>query len=202
MKVSFYPVALIALTSLVSGCASTYRPVSLNSLPSVATAPTEDVQINYKYDILGLAGNKKYAKKEAKKNIRVIGIEIKNATGRPITLREDIDLYSGNRKIFPLEPTFAKQQLKQIAPLYLLYSLIWVTIANCERDDCTIIPIPVGAIIGIGNMSVAASANKHLFEDLTRYDILDKVIEPGESVTGVICIAAESGQPIEIRVKQ
>jgi hypothetical protein len=159
--------------------------------------------MQYKYDILREAGNKKYPKKELKKNIRLLAVEVTNNSDRPINFKEDIEIYSGNRKIIPLDPAYAKKELKQIAPLYLLWSLLWVTINKCdEYGDCTSTPLPVGAVIGLINMGVAAGANKNLGADLVRYNLLDKTIDPGQTVNGIISIAIESGQPLEIRLKE
>lgn len=158
--------------------------------------------MHYKYDILREAGNNKYAKKELSKNIRLVAVELTNRSDRAISFREDIEIYSGARKIMPLDPLYAKKELKQIAPLYMLWSLLWVVITKCDNDDCSSIPIPVGAAIGIINTVKASGANKNLLEDLMRYNMLNKTIEPGETVRGIISIAVESGQPLEIRMRE
>ena len=123
--------------------------------------------------------------------------------GLLINFKDDIEIYSGGRKIIPLEPAYAKKELKQIAPLHLLWSLLWVTINNCDDyGDCTSTPLPVGAVIGVINMGIAAGANKNLGNELVRYNLLDKTIEPGQTVNGIISIAIESGQPLEIRLME
>jgi len=52
------------------------------------------------------------------------------------------------------------------------------------------------------NMAISAGANKSLREELVHCNLLDKTIEPGQSVNGIICIAIESGQPLELRMKE
>lgn len=194
---------LFCVTVILSGCAGTYRPVRVNNLANSSVTEDQGIAMQYKYDVLREAGNKKYAKKELKKNIRLVAVELTNNSDRPVNFKEDIEIYSGNRMIIPLEPAYAKKELKQIAPLYLLWSLLWVTINKCDdQGDCSSTPIPVGAAIGVINTAIAAGANKNLGEELIRYNLLDKVIEPGQTVSGIISIAIESGQPLELRIKE
>jgi len=195
--------ALACIAAIFSGCAGSYHPVRVKNLSYSSVTEDHGIEMQYKYDILREAGNKKYAKKELKKNIRLVAVEFTNNSDRPINFKEDIEIYSGDRKIIPLEPAYAKKELKQIAPLYLLWSLLWVTINKCDdHGDCSSTPLPVGAAIGIVNMAIAAGANKNLGEELVRYNLLDKTIEPGQTVNGIISIAIESGQPLELRMKE
>ena len=199
----FKSLAFVCIAAMLSACASSYRPVRVTNLAYPSVTSSQGVEMHYKYDILHEAGNKKYPKKELKKNIRLLAVELTNNTDRAINLKNDIEIYSGTRKIIPLEPAYAKRELKQIAPLYLLWGLLWVTINKCDDyGECTSTPLPVGVAIGLLNMGIAAGANKNLGADLIRYNLLDKTIAPGETVNGVISIAIESGQPLEIRLKE
>ncbi|HMG91753.1 MAG TPA: hypothetical protein VK589_16960, partial [Chryseolinea sp.] len=146
--------ALACIAAIFSGCAGSYHPVRVKNLSYSSVTEDHGIEMQYKYDILREAGNKKYAKKELKKNIRLVAVEFTNNSDRPINFKEDIEIYSGDRKIIPLEPAYAKKELKQIAPLYLLWSLLWVTINKCDdHGDCSSTPLPVGAAIGIVNMA-------------------------------------------------
>lgn len=186
---------------VVCSCAGRYHPVLVRNLNYESVSTDDRVAMHYKYDVLRQAGNKKFAKKELAKNVRVLAVQFTNMTERPINFSKDIGIYSGSRTIIPLEPQYAKRELKQIAPLHLLWCLLWVNITTCDGYDCNSTLLPVGPVIGISNMLVASGANKRLYEDLVRYNMIDKTIDPGETVSGLITIAVESGQPLSIRMK-
>jgi hypothetical protein len=115
--------ALACIAAILSSCAGSYHPVRVNNVSYSSATEDEGIEMQYKYDVLREAGNKKYAKKEIKKNIRLVAVELTNNSDRPINFKDDIEIYSGDQKVIPLEPVYAKKELKQIAPLYLLWSL-------------------------------------------------------------------------------
>jgi hypothetical protein len=106
----------------------------------------------------------------------------------------------GDRLVLPMEPKQVSQQLKQPAPLYLLWGLLWVTITKCEGEDCSVTPLPVGLAIGLINVGVASSANKKFLAELDATNILDKTIQPGETVYGLIGISSDITAPLTLKV--
>jgi hypothetical protein len=126
--------------------------------PEITAAP--GVEMQYKYDVLKQAGNRKYARKADNKNIRLVAIEFTNLTDQEIDFGKDVEILAGNVAIIPLHPDVVKREVKQMSGLYMLWSLFWVTITKCEGDDCSVTPIPVGLLIGIANTAGASGANK------------------------------------------
>jgi hypothetical protein len=174
----------------------------VRQLKDASVADTDGLEVNYKYGILREMGNKKYAKKESRRNIRVVALEVTNLTDAPINFKDDVEIFSGDRQILLMEPEQIKHGIRQVAPLYLLWSLFWLTITKCENNDCSVIPLPVGVVIGLTNMSMASGANRNLLYDLKRFDLQKKTIEPGETVFGLIGIEANSNEALEIRFKE
>ncbi|HMG92839.1 MAG TPA: hypothetical protein VK589_22435 [Chryseolinea sp.] len=202
MKITLIQIKALCFSAVIlCSCARSYRPVLVGNLNYESSANWENVEMRYKYDVLRQSGNKKYAKKEIAKNIRVIAVQFTNMSDRPVNFSEDVVIYSGSRIIIPLPPELAKKGLKQIAPLHLLWCLLWVNISTCDGYDCSSTLLPVGPAIGLFNMLKASGANKNLLAELTRYNMLNKTIDPGETLNGLITIAAESGQALQIRLK-
>jgi len=197
---------LLLLATIVfgflSGCASSYRPIMADRHTYPGVAENDLLELKYEYDVLMKAGNKKYAGKEEARNIRLVAVQFTNLSSRTVTFPDDVEILAGDQRVTVLQPDEASRKLKQIAPLYMLWSVLWVVVSKCDEQDCTSIPIPVGALIGLGNTIKAGNANKNLLMDLMHYNILNKVVAPGETVTGIISIAVNSGQPLEIRMKE
>lgn len=90
--------------------------------------------------------------------------------------------------------------LAQASYAQMLWSLLWVVVAKCENDDCNVIPIPLGFLIGVGNTSKASKANKALLSELEQNNILDRTIHPGEAVTGLIGVASTGDTALRIEL--
>lgn len=185
----------------LSSCAANYKMINPRGVNYQANSNDENVFFSYKYNVLEESGNKKYAKKERKKNLSVVAVKLVNNKTVPIKFAEDVKIYSGNEIVLPVESEIVKNELKQIAPLYLLYSLLWVTIYDCDSNgfDCSVTPIPVGLAIGLGNMAVAGSANQNFLRELMANDILHREIQPGETVYGLIGVKDTGYNPLEFR---
>jgi hypothetical protein len=186
-------VAIALLTVLLSSCASIFN-----------TELTPDsVGFGYRYEVLAFRGNKKYAKHEAKKMVRVVAIKIDNPTNQSLKLGENLFLYCGNNLVEPMEPHVVKQTLKQGVAIYLLYSLLWFNKTECEDGDCkTTAVFPIGVPITIGNMVTAGSANQNFQRELEQYNLMGKSIEPGRTVYALVGLPDTGLQPLKVVVKR
>lgn len=194
---------LLSVSLLFSGCASTYRPIAPNLLNYDLREDNDGLNFGYRYDVLSFRGNHKYAKREPKKMIRLVAVKIENHTGHPLKVGENFNLYAGQNQVFPIDPEMIHTELKQGVPIYLLYSLLWFSIRDCdEYGNCeTTAVIPIGIPITIGNMLAAGSANTQFKMELLRYNLLNKVIDDGETVYGLVGIANSDLQPLRIVLK-
>ena len=192
--------ALIA--SILFSCAASYKTIGPQNLTYGSKTEGEGISYSYQHGVLAGAGNKRYANREMKNPVKLVAIEFTNNTDRVINFRKDVDIFMGDRQVLPTEPSVVHHQLKQRAGLYMLWSLVWLTYSKCETPDgdCSVMPIPVGVLIGIGNTSAASNANKKFLAELNANNILDRKINPGETVKGLIGITSDTTGSISLKL--
>jgi hypothetical protein len=187
--IKFYFVIVIFL---FSGCASFYRNVSPETISYPKVENEQDIDFVYRYDVLREAGNKKFVKNELKRNIRIVAVKLTNNTNKAINFSNDITFYCGGSPILLLTPRLIKTKIQQSWPAYGFYLIGCLTF---DPIDCLVF-----GGIGVGNMIVAANANKNLLNELIKYDLTNKVIESGESVIGIIGFETLHSDPITIKL--
>jgi hypothetical protein len=197
--------ALILLISLmISGCAASYKPIQPENLVFSSTENSAGVKFGYRYEVLSFRGNRKSAKKESKKHIRVVALKIENNSTKTLKLGENLNLYSGDNNIYPMQPETVFTQLRQTVPVYLLYALVVLNKTECDgmTGNCnTSLIFPIGVPIALANMIVAGSANKHFLTELNQYNIVNKEIAPGAVVYALIGIPDTGFQPLKVEIK-
>lgn len=132
-----------------------------------------------------------------------MAVKIENNTGKDLQIGKTLHFYSGENAIYPMEPRLVHKELKQGVPIYLLYSLIFLTKTDCDyyTGVCTTqMVFPIGIPITIGNMAVAGSANTKFLAEMETYNIADKVIGNGDTKYALIGIPDTGLQPIKIRM--
>lgn len=196
-----YSLFLICFLLILTSCASGYNYIYPKHVNYSTRMDYSGIQFSYKYDVLKESGNKKYAKKEVKKDLQLVAVRITNRTDSTIIFSENISLYAGGRLLKPLNPSKIKKQLKQPSLIYLLYSPLWFNYSVCTEFECDVTSIPIGLPISAGNIFRSASANKDFLKELKKYDILDKPINPGETVYGIIGIKDTGYNPLTIQVR-
>ena len=182
-------------------CAGSYNHISSYTSKITPTLEEDGLAYSFKYDLLSESGNKKYSQKANKKGIKLLAITVENNTGRSINFKNDVDLFVSNKLVFPMETQLIYETIKQPSPLYLLWGLLWVTFYNCNNSDCNVTPIPIGLVIGVGNMIVANTSNTNLRLDLEENNIIDKEIPNGESFSGIIGLPIQRSEPISLKLK-
>lgn len=192
----------IFLIFIISSCASSYKPINPKALVYDVKS-TDGVGFGYRYDVLAFRGNNKYAKREFKKNIRLVAIKIENQSDKVMRLGENFNLYAGPNMIQPISPEILHMELKQGVAIYLLYSLIWYTQGECdEYGNCeTTLILPVGIPISIGNMVVAGGANSQFKNELLMNNLLTKEINPGDTAYAIVGVSNSGFLPLSIQMK-
>jgi len=197
----------ILTIALLSGCASVYKPIYPPRINYTSHDLNDGISLSYKYDVLREKGNRKYARKEEMRNVKVISLKITNNTDSVIGIGKDVSFYSGYKQVFPMEPIVLKKSIKQNAPSYLLYLLLTplklsVT-TNTNTMDPSIETYSIGYVLGpalaLGNLAVAGSANTNLEQELYDYNILNRDINPKETVYGIIGIKGSQYDRLSIR---
>ena len=185
------PYSLIAVI-LFASCASSYKPIGPQGLDYRNVSKKDGLDFSYKYEVLSLRGNKKYAKKEEKRDVDVVAVKITNNTSNALHFNRDLKIVSNGRELIPMEREVVSKKIRQRVAIYLLYALLTVqtqtlkcgsTSTGCEFDRKV---YPIGIPIAIGNMVVAGSANDNFKNELLIYDLNNKTIEPGQTVHGIL----------------
>ena len=179
----------LMLTAIILSCASSYKPIAPSTLRYVNNTTSEDgqLEIGFKYEVLELRGNRKYAKREEKRGIDVVAVRITNNSEREIDFYEDVKIRSNDSEIIPLDPEVVGQSIRQGVAIYLLYGLITIQTYECSFGGCeTTAVYPIGVPIAIGNMVVAGSANTNFKNEVKAYSLVDKRILPGQTVYGIL----------------
>jgi hypothetical protein len=195
-------ICLIAGLSLLllSGCASNYKSLTPDRTYYQSSSTDNGVEFSYKLGVLREHGNKKYAKREDKKAIRIASVRITNNGANDITIGKNVYFFSGNSEAYLIEPSLLHKELKQGVPEYLLFLLLTPMTLN-NGDDSTPIGIAVGPGLAIGNMAAAGAANKKFLQELQKFDLVNKTIKPGETVYGLIGIRDTGYNPIFLKFR-
>lgn len=204
-------ICLLGLSCMLGSCASSYKPIIPQNINYTAKTESDQVLLEYKYDVLLERKNKKYAKRERKKFIQVAAVKITNNSDQTITLGENTTFMSGTNYFTPLEPVVTHSQLKQGVPIYLLYLLMFNGKLVTEETYVNGVKtaessFPIGLILGPGltalNMIKAGTANQNFLAELKRHDIKGKQVRPGETIYGLVPVPNSSYNPLYLKAGQ
>jgi len=206
MKIIKITLLFIALSTLTN-CASGYKMIEPKSINYISTNETNNVKLEYKYDLL----DKKYAKKELKKGVKLVAIKITNNSERDLMFGKDVKLtYENGAEIFVIENEKVFKTLKQSPTSYLWYLLLtpmnfYTAETNSNGFQETTSSTPIGLVIGPGlaggNMIAAGSANKKFKTEMLEYNINGTVIKKGETKYGLIGINADSFDSLKLKIE-
>lgn len=108
-----------------------------------------------------------------------------------------------------MDPMSIKNSIKQIVPAYLPYlllSFLNLYVTKVENGVPTTEYYRIGLILGpgitIGNMAVAGGANEDMLKELNNYNILNRDIQKGETVYGIIGFSMTGYRPISLQLKR
>ena len=199
-------ILLFIAVSTLTNCASGYKMIEPQSINYVSTNETDNVKLEYKYDLL----DKKYAKKELKKGVKLVAIKITNNSEKDLMFGRDAKLtYENGTEIYVMENEKVFTTLKQNSTSYLLYLLLtpvnlFITTGQNTINQETS-TVPIGLILGPGlaggNMIASGSANKMFKTEMLDYNINGTIIKKGETKFGLIGIKADSFDSLKLKVK-
>lgn len=178
------------------------QPKSINY---ISTNETNNVKLEYQYDLL----DKKYAKKEVKKGVKLVAIKITNNSDKDLMFGGDVKLtYENGTEIFVMENEKVFKSLKQSPATYLFYLLltplqfnVTKTNGNSIETNSTPIGLIVGPGIAGGNMIAAGSANKKFKTEMLEYNINGTLIKKGETQYGLIGIKSDSYDSLKLKIE-
>ena len=206
-KIPSFLYQFIFISFLLSSCAGSYHQIKPSIISYHAHNNLEEIDFYYKYDVNQERQNKKYAKKEKKKGIKVIAVQIQNNSDKPLVIKDDISFYANNQRIYPMEPLALKSMIKQQGGYYLFYLLFLpMTFNTYDSYGNVQSSFPYGLILGpalaFGNMIGASSANKNMTNEYSKENILTKTVAPGEKVSGLMAIKTFEYPEITIRYEK
>lgn len=202
MKIIRIIFLFIGIASL-AGCASAYKMIEPKSINYVSRNETDNIKLEYKYNLL----DKKYAKKETKKGIKLVAIKVTNNSDRDIIFGKDVKLtYENGAEVFIMQNNRVFQDLKQNTTSYLLYLLLtplnfYTTGPNGEKTSSTPIGLVVGPGLAAANAIAAGSANKKFNTEMWEYNINGALIKKGETKHGLIGIKSVTFDALKLKVK-
>lgn len=207
MKIFKFAVLLL-LPIFFNSCASGYRALGPSELNYNSEHMEQNLTVEYKYDLL----RKKYAKKERKKDVRLVAIKVSNNTNRDLVFGEDFFLsYKNGGQVIVMSRKEIFSSLKQQPASHLAYLLLAPVSFNTYTTNSygineTSSSFPIGLILGpgiaAGNIIAASSANKKFKNDLEEYDLQGKVIPKGKTVYGLIGIKSNNYDALEVHLEQ
>jgi hypothetical protein len=197
MKNYLQPFTIILV---LTSCASSYNSIKPSSINYQTNLTNQNVDFSYKYGVLSERGNKKYAKKEPLKGIKVAAVKVTNNSNKSFVFGQHLKIHSNGNPVNLLEPKLIHQNLKQGVPIYLLYLLLTPLQLN-TGDDSTPIGLVIGPGITIGNMVGAGAANSNFLKELENYFLNGKTIHAGETIYGIIGIYDSGFSPLTLELE-
>ena len=209
MKQIFSKLQILTFIILLTSCAANYRQISPSTLNYPANGLESGVKISTKYDVLRFRGNKKYANKELRKGIKVVAVEITNLTDSILMVGRDLEFYAGQQPLVLIDPNVVASTIKQSTIGYLPYLLLTFvqlnyTVTTPTETNAGTIPIgyALGPGITIGNILTATKANRQLKNELNDYDIMNRNIQKGEKIYGIIGFRSVDYLPISAKIRK
>ena len=182
------------------GCAKVYHKIEPTRIPLARSEVNEyGLEMSHYYDLLALRGNKRLAKKERRKDIKLLVVSLTNHNDFSINVRKELEFIADGQPIETLPQQELYHSLKQRGLFYLLYAFV---ILPVDINSGNRVIIPLGVPFAAYNVAVALRANNRLLEELTIYDIQNRILAAGETITGIIGIQSEGVPYLEVRLKQ
>ena len=193
---------LLAIIIILSSCASGYQMINPDNVIYNSKDTKDGISLEYKYGLL----NKKYAKKEIKKGVKVVAVRITNNSDRDVIFGKDIKLtYQNGNELYLLENNKVFESLKQNTAPYLLYLLMTpmnlYTYDNGQQTSSTPIGLILGPGLAGGNMIAASSANNKFKTELLDFDLNGTTIKKGETKSGLIGIKSDNFDAISLKIE-
>lgn len=140
-----------------------------------------EILLEYQYKLL----EKKYAKKEVKKGLKLIAVKITNYSEKELTFGKDLKLtYKNGDELKYIENESVFKSIKQSSWIYLLHlSSTWVRISNTKisQNSFETKSIPIGLIVGpwlpSRNVIRSIMANKQFKTKLLEYNTSNTIIK-------------------------
>ena len=177
---------------LLTSCAANYRALMPETLTYPNSYSTEDLEMEYDYYILQTRLNhRKYGRKALDNNLLFVALKLRNNSEVQLKLNEDYFITDKDGEVLQTYTTdelfkLTKQNAGSYAAYFGICAYAFSEDAYINEEPFPIAPVLGGGIPGVVNIAVAAKANLAYKNELEKYDLTKKIIEPGETVFGVV----------------
>lgn len=197
---------ILAVFFLFNGCAGIYKDINPPVLHYYNSDVSDGIGFSYKYDVLTERGNMRYAKKERRKGVKLVAVKITNNYDTTLNIGRDIIFFSGNDQVTIINPYVVQSLIKQSAVGYLFYLLLTPLQFNTIDQNGRIMEsYNVGLVMGPGitliNMFTAGNANARLGRELAKYNVMNRDIQSGETIYGLIGIMDTGFNPLSVKLR-
>lgn len=204
MKNSFISFLVLIMILFLFSCAKQYHNIKTSELVYSDVYVNNGVILEYSYNVLELSGNKKYNSRADANCFQLVAVRLTNTTERKINIGRDIEFFELEGKVKFANPSEISSHVKQYPLLNLLYLpllAIPIKIHNGKEEKV----YRIGALFSVPmiyNMVISKAANLDFEKDLNRNYILNRDIEVGQSISGVIGYYSCRKKNIRIEVKK
>lgn len=202
----------VLLAMATGGCARRYVPLALERHNYATQAEgSNGLGVRYSDDNV-LAGNKRYAKKAAKKGIRFVPLQIHNPTADTAVVRAtEVEVVARDGAQVAVVPFSAyRTRIKQAAWPYLLLlpldfgytsqrGLQYGRLFGLSPSNAL---LPVFTAWGIFNAGWAIKANRDFRRDFGKHQLDTARIAPGQTVYKVLAVRGEKDNALQVRLKR
>jgi hypothetical protein len=191
---------------IISSCARPYRKLYMSAIPFKENREENKISYSVRQGLMYNTRNIFYARKEQKKDVSLMAFKIINKSELPININDLQFSCGATVTILPILKEDYYNAVKQKAALYWLYSAGFIVYpkpavyknASDEqinkpdnpkkfiKNGKQFIPIPFGVVMAAANYGLAYRANKKLKTDLENLDLTNKIIQPGDSIFGIL----------------
>ncbi len=177
---------LFAAIILISSCARPYRKINMSSIPFINFREQDAISYSIRQGVMYNMKNYFFARREQKQDVSLIALKIVNKSELPINIRDLQYSCGATVPIAPVSMDEYNKAIKQKSGLYWLYSVGVVVYPKPPKENRKYIPLPFGIPVGAANFAIAYTANKKMEKDLKQLDLSNKMIQPGDSIQGVL----------------
>jgi hypothetical protein len=178
-----------------TSCAYKYKSIDTLNL-EYSNAPkkldSSNVEITYQYNILKKSKNRKYAKMEKLEGVSLIAILIDNPGVDTLYFSEDILIYSENELLNPLDLRDANMLLAQPHPRE----------GETLDDQSFLGEFVFNFIPNIVNTIKLKKANLRFWNEMDENYLVDSIILPGATVSGVVALPVLLNEPLTFYLKK
>ncbi len=197
---------ILVVAFLFNGCAGIYKDINPPVLHYYNSDVSDGIGFSYKYDVLTERGNMRYAKKERRKGVKLVAVKITNNYDTTLNIGRDIIFFSGNDQVTIINPYVVQSLIKQSTVGYLFYLLLTPLQFNTiDQNGRVMESYNVGLVMGPGitliNMLTAANANARLGRELAKYNVMNRDIQSGETIYGLIGIMDTGFNPLSVKLR-